>query len=215
MRIGGLFSPDGKLFQILSRFADLVILNLLWLICCIPIVTAGASMTALYYVLLKMVKGEESYIVKSFFHSFAENFKQATLIWGMFLGVGCLLYFDFYFCSHVGGDGMKILFIPFALIGALTIMALCYVFPVLSFFNNSIKKTLKNSILMAVAYLPYTVLIVGVTFMPVILLVVIPGGMVLGMFIDVVIGVAGFGWLNACIFQKLFVRYIPKPLCLK
>ncbi len=212
MKRSGLFTTDGKLFRALSKFADLVTLNLLWIVCCLPIVTIGASTTALYYVLLKMVKGEESYIAKDFFHSFLENFKQATRIWVIFCGIGSILYFDFYFSAHAGGEGTRLLFLPFALITALLIMTVCYVFPVLSFFKNSTKKTLKNSFFMALAHLPYTILIVIVTCMPVFILFFLPGGIVLGTFIDVVIGVAGFGWVNAYIFQKLFQRYIPRKI---
>ena len=65
-----LFSLDGKLFHILSRIADLILLNVLWLLSSLPIITIGASTTALYYVMLKIVKNEDSYIIRSFFHSF-------------------------------------------------------------------------------------------------------------------------------------------------
>lgn len=64
----------------MGRAADLMILNIVFIICCLPIVTIGASLTALHYVTLKMVRNEESYIVKSFFKSFKQNFKQATII---------------------------------------------------------------------------------------------------------------------------------------
>ena len=64
------FSMDNKFFTFMGKVADLFILNILCLICCIPIVTAGASITAMFYVTMKMVKNEESYIIKSFFKSF-------------------------------------------------------------------------------------------------------------------------------------------------
>ena len=76
--MGHFFSMDNKFFTFMGRVADLCILNIICLICCIPIVTAGASITAMYYVTLKMVRNEEAYIVRSFFKSFKENFKQAT-----------------------------------------------------------------------------------------------------------------------------------------
>ena len=75
-----LFSLDGKLFHILSRIADLILLNVLWLLSSLPIITIGASTTALYYVMLKIVKNEDSYIIRSFFHSFFQNIRQSTII---------------------------------------------------------------------------------------------------------------------------------------
>ena len=88
------FNMDNKFFSMMSRVADLILLNVLCIICCIPIVTAGASITAMFYVTLKMVRDEESYIVKSFFKSFKENFKQALVINIIMLAVGGVLALD-------------------------------------------------------------------------------------------------------------------------
>lgn len=71
----------------LSRVADLMILNMLMIACCIPVITIGASYTAMHYVVLKMIRGEDGYLVRGFFKSFKANFKQATLIWLMMLVV--------------------------------------------------------------------------------------------------------------------------------
>ena len=75
------FNLDSPVMQALGKMADLMWLNILTLICCIPVVTAGASLTAMHYMALKIVRNEECYITKGFFKSFKENFKQATLIW--------------------------------------------------------------------------------------------------------------------------------------
>ena len=78
--MNGFFNMDSPVMRFLSRVCDLMILNLLCLICCIPIITIGASITALYSVTLKMVKGEETYIVKGFFHALKQNFKISTIM---------------------------------------------------------------------------------------------------------------------------------------
>ena len=69
----------------LSRVADLMILNFLTLVCSIPVITAGAALTALHYSCLKMVRDEDSYLIKAYFKSFRENFRQATIIWVLLL----------------------------------------------------------------------------------------------------------------------------------
>ena len=86
-----LFNLDSPLMQGLSKMADLMWLNVLTLLCCLPVVTMGASLTAMNYVALKIVRDEECYISKSFFKSFKENFKQATIIWLMILVAALIL----------------------------------------------------------------------------------------------------------------------------
>ena len=89
-----LFNMDNKFFTVMGRVADLIMLNVVFLICCLPIVTIGASLTALHYVTLKMARNEESYIIRSFFKSFKQNFKQSTLIWILMAAVAVFLYME-------------------------------------------------------------------------------------------------------------------------
>jgi len=88
--------------QGLGKVADLMILNILAMICCIPIFTTGAALTALHYMSLKIVRGEECYIVKGFFKSFKQNFKQATVIWLILLVAIFILVGDFYIMQNSG-----------------------------------------------------------------------------------------------------------------
>ena len=76
------FNMDSPVMRFLSRLCDLMILNILCLICCIPIVTIGASITALYSVTLKMVKGEDSYIAKGFFDTIPKSIDEAAYLDG-------------------------------------------------------------------------------------------------------------------------------------
>ena len=80
-----IFEEGSPFIRFLNRMADLLIINLLTLLMCVPVITAGASLTAMHYVLLKMARDEEGYIVRSYFKSFKENFLQATGMWLIFL----------------------------------------------------------------------------------------------------------------------------------
>ena len=100
--MGRFFNMDNKFFVFMGKVADLCMLNLLCIACCSPVVTAGASQTALYYVTLKMVRNEEAYIFRSFFKSFKENFKQATIINVIMLIVAVLLYLDTNIAGNMG-----------------------------------------------------------------------------------------------------------------
>ena len=98
------FSLDSKFSQIMGRVFDLMMLNIIFLIMCIPIVTIGANFTAMYYVTLKMIKNEETYIFRTYWKSFRENFKQATAIWLILLAVLIVLILAF-FSSKVSVNG--------------------------------------------------------------------------------------------------------------
>ena len=144
--MGRFFNMDNKFFVFMGKVADLCMLNLLCIACCIPVVTAGASLTALYYVTLKMVRNEEAYIFRSFFKSFKENFKQATIINVIMLIVAVLLYLDTNIAGNMGQTTGKILRMIFAVFTLLYVMVLLYVYPVLAKFYNSIKKYIQKCV---------------------------------------------------------------------
>ena len=153
----------------MGKVADLFILNILCLICCIPIVTAGASITAMFYVTIKMVKNEESYIIKSFFKSFKQNFKQATVINLIMLVLAVILYVDMSIVKQMGqplGQIMNIIFLAFSV---LYVMVFLYIYPVLAKFYNSTRNTFIYAVLMSVRHLPYTVLMAVICACPVLL----------------------------------------------
>jgi uncharacterized membrane protein YesL len=159
----GLFSLDNPVMRFLSRVADVMALNLLFIICSIPIVTIGASLTAMYYCLFKIKEEEEGYLVKKFFHSFRENFRQATLMWLIFLALAILLILEFLMYRKVDGSiGTAVRAI--VLVGAIFWYLIgTYAFALQSRFYNSIKNTLTNAILLMFANGPRTIAILALT----------------------------------------------------
>ena len=158
---------EGSLFQrFLNKTADLLILNLITLLMCIPIITAGASLTAMHYVLLKMVRGEEGYIVKSYFRSFKRNFVQATVLWGIFLLIWGLMGSNLYMI--VRGSGRYPIWLPSSiLVGALClIMIMIYTFAMLSRFEASVFQTLVNAVMLAFGELPRSLEMLIITVVP-------------------------------------------------
>lgn len=202
--MNGLFAVDGKLYQVMGKLADLVLLNLLWVLCSIPVITAGASTAAFYSVLLKMARNEEAYIFRSFFHAFHENLRQASAVFGILLAACGLLGCDLYVCARMGGRAGKGLFTVFCVVAVFVYMTACYLFPVIAFFQNSTKKVFKNSFLLAIAYFPYTILIAAVSLCPWLLLFF--GEFVYAAFFDVVIGFSLAGLLNAHLLRRIFSR---------
>ena len=210
--MGNLFNPDNKFFVFMGRVADLMILNLLCIICCLPIVTAGPSITALYYVTLKMARNEESYIVKGFFHSFRQNLKQGIVINIIMLIIGVLLVFDLYFCRVMQGQSSfyKVLNYLFMVGLAVYAMLFTYIYPVLSKFYNTIKRTFLNALLMSVRHFPYTLLMLVITAAPIILVFAVSNTFAYVLLFYFLLGFSVLAYINSRFFVKIFDKYIPE-----
>ncbi|MCR4651694.1 MAG: YesL family protein [Lachnospiraceae bacterium] len=145
------FNMDNPVFVFLGRVADLIFLNFLAIICSLPIFTIGASWTALYYTTVKMVKKEESYIAKDFFKSFRLNFKQATGIWlvNLLVLLVFLLDLDIIFDPEMSIPKVVMVIIFAVMFIAVSIMICIY--PLLSRYTNTVKGTVKNAALVALA----------------------------------------------------------------
>ena len=210
--MGNFFSMDSKFFTFMGKVADLMILNVLCIICCIPIVTAGPAITAMFYVTLKMVRNEESYIVKGFFKSFKENLKQGILINLIMLLFGALILIDLRIMGNMEGSVYKALYTVFLAFGVVYIMIFLYIYPVLAKFYNSIKNTFVNALLMSIRHLPYTFLMALVTAAPVAAIIFIPSeGVQSGLMLaGIMIGFSLVAYINSYLFVKIFDNYIPK-----
>ena len=85
---------DNMIIRVLTRIFDFILLNILWVVCSIPIVTMGASTAALYSVMLKITKNQDGYIIKDYFKAFCENFRQGTIVWMILALLGSLIGAD-------------------------------------------------------------------------------------------------------------------------
>ena len=148
-----LLDLDSPVIRLLGRLTDLMALNIIFLASCLPVITVGAAWTALYYVTLKMVRNEESYIFSSYWKAFRENFRQATVIWGGVLCMLVVLVLDFRMTGPLENGGLKPLQMLLAGVGLLFSMLVLYVFPLLARFQNTIPKMLQNALLIAVRHL--------------------------------------------------------------
>lgn len=168
-----LFNLDGPVLQFINKIVYSVYLNILWFICSIPIITIGASTTALFYVTLKMSKNEEGNITKAFFRSFRENFRQGTLIWLILLALGIVLGVDGYVLYHMRFENLfwTLCTAVFCVAAAAYAVILMYIFPLLARFDNTTGAMFKNALFIGIRFLFCTILMAAVYF--VMLLVVI------------------------------------------
>lgn len=195
-----LFDMDSPLMQGLSKMADLMWLNILTVICCLPVVTVGASLTALNYMALKIARDEECYITKGFFKSFRANFKQATAIWLIFLIVIIVLVVDF---RIMWAPGAEVNMIIQTLIGAsalFCLFAFMFVFPLLAKFDNPVLKTIKNAFLVSAVQFPKTILMIVLYVIPVLLFI----DVYLAIPLTLMFGLSVPAWLSAKMYGKFF-----------
>lgn len=164
-------SYDSPFGQLMMKLCYSCYLNILWFICCIPIVTIGASTTALYYTSLKIVRGEDHALTRMFFRSFRENFRQSTVLWLLLLAIGLVLAGDGYIAYHLrtastGGPAVMWTLILALVIAAAVayVIVLLFVFPLVASVSNTNWAMLKNSFFIGTHYLFCTILVFAVHF---------------------------------------------------
>ncbi|MEE3420398.1 MAG: DUF624 domain-containing protein [Lachnospiraceae bacterium] len=154
-----LFDPDGPFLTVLTAIANVAIVNILTLALCVPMVTAGAAFTAADYVLFHMVEQTDTYIVRSYFKSFKENFRQATVIWLLYLVVILLGAADVYIIRHSDAPSVGLI-VVLVVIAAIFLSGMIYTFAYLSRYSDKTGVVLKNAWILDFANLPKSVLMV-------------------------------------------------------
>lgn len=208
--MGKFFNMESPLMRFMTKVADIMLLNFLFILTSIPVVTIGAAWTALYYVTMKMVRDEESGIVRSYFYAFRLNFRQATILWIGTMAVFVLLIADLLILARIDSPVAAAMNTGILVVGVVLMMILQYLFPSVAKFDAGIIQTMKNACLMAVAHLPKTALMTafcaGCIFISFYSGRTLPVAIVIWVFIG--FGLVAFG--NSSILVKIFDVYIPK-----
>lgn len=155
------FGVDSPLYKFLSKLLDVIRLNFLWIIFSIPIITMGASTVAAMSVALKMADDEEGYIGRSFLKAFKENWKQGTLLWLITAAAVYAIYLDFQFFEALEGNPMIFLIVGIAST-ILAVSALLYAYPLSARYENTLFRTINNSIEISRRYFGRTLMLVVV-----------------------------------------------------
>ena len=147
------FAYDGSFVRFMTHAVDLVVLSFLFIVCSLPVFTAGAAFSALYYSVNKVIRHDRGYVFKEYFKAFKQNFRQSTIIWAILiiaytvLGTECYLMYQY----AIKGQTIGYLYFPLMIIVALIVVWTLYLFPYIARFNNSTKAIMKNAALMAIA----------------------------------------------------------------
>lgn len=199
---------DSRFSRVLNRLTELILLNFIFILTCLPILTIGASVTALYSTALKMARNEEGYIFQGYFKDFAANFKQATAFWLIEL----LLYFQLHVLTVAaavnGGYMIQIYTVITWVLGILYSMYFLFVFPLTATFQNTFFRIAKNAFVMIISHLPWV--------LAAYLIVAIPLAVSFGintkilqfaMLFWILIGFALVTFLSSFCLNRIFKRY--------
>ena len=177
-----LFSIDGPLYSFFSRLLDMIKLNLLWCLFSLPIVTIGASTAAAFAVTLKMVDEREGYIAKQFWNAFKANLKQGIPTGLMNLFFVYALYLDFQLFHAV--EGNPIVFLILGIVGSVMCFGyFIYAYALMARYDNTLLRTIKNSMDISVKYFGRTVMIAVVVAVEIVIFIINTTTMFLGLLI--------------------------------
>ena len=186
----------------MNKVADLVIVNLLTILCCIPIVTIGAAYTAMYQVLLKLYKNELSGIGKEFFRAFRQNMKVATILWIIYLLFVIIIVIDFVLIQVVNTQFNYFFALSLFVVIALILTSASWCFALLSRYKNSILTTLLNSFVVGITHLLLTIAILVLALTPLLAMILyLPS-----ILIVLMCGVSLTGYLQIILFNKVFIQ---------
>jgi len=209
-RMNDLFGVDSPLTRVLTKIADLMIANLLFIVTSLPVITIGAAVTALNYTTMKILRDEQTSIVKDYWRSFRENFKQATVLWGIVVLLGAVMAAWYLVVDKLIQPGaLRVgLWVVFYLILFRLVMAVVWLFALQSKFVNTVRETLRNARLLPIRHLFTTVMVLIVTTLPVVVTVFYPKAVGYGL-AWLLIGFSGVCFLNSIFLNAVFRKYVP------
>ena len=200
-----LFHYENPFIQFLVRVGDLMILNALFILCSLPVVTLGASLTAMHRVTQNMLFEQEEPLLKAFFRAFRQNFRQSTLAWLVELVVIVSLVCDVLLVmAYFDGGLAKAMYILVAVLAILVAGVFSYLMPLIARYENGMRQQVYNAVVLAIIKLPKTVLLMLLNLLPVILLLISVPVFVQTLIFWVIIGFAFVSFLTSSILKPVF-----------
>ena len=205
-----IFSPDSFLIKTLTLLFDLMYLNAMFLICCLPIFTIGAAATALYAVLFKRLRGKDIKVGKTYFAEFKANFKQATLFWIPYFLIVAFLAADIYISHNILPESFRFLQYPVSIVLFILLWATVLVFPQMALFKSPTRQIIKNSAILGLVNFP----IIGMVFIIHIFIFLIADlsakAEVIVFSLFLFIGFAALAWFFCIFYRRIFMKIIEK-----
>lgn len=205
-----IFRYNSPLMRFLNRLADIMILNVLYVVCCLPIITAGAATTALYSCTMKLDEPDEQRIIRRFFRAFCADYGRSSalfFIWAVAMVLVLInLWFYFVLLRDVDGWYRILPMIPTVLL----LLFSSYLFPLQAYFDNGFWQLLKNALSLALVHLPMTAVITAINCIPVLLLYFKTDVFVYLMAVWTLFGFALIAYMNGYLCKTVFHKHLPQ-----
>ena len=202
-----MYQEQHIIIRILTHIFDFILLNILWLLTSIPIVTLGAATAALYSVMMSIAEKKEGYIIKDYWKAFCRNFKQSTVVWILLLFLGACLWFDLTFIGVVPGLFRQIGTVVLGAVLIFYFMEYIFVFPLIAKFENSTGNMIKNALLIPVSRLPYALMILFMTGAAIMVTFLNQMTIMIGAVIWSAIGVSVLSYANSLLLVKMLAPF--------
>ena len=161
--MGGFFSSDGPLYQFLDKIGHLILLNILWLLCCLPVVTIIPATTAFYYATIKSIRRGHGYAFREFFTSFKNNLARGIPLSLVLTALGLLLMFNFKVAWQAQTKQSTVFAMIYLVLLFFYAGFVIYICPVLSRFSIRIRPLARMASVMVFRHLPVTILLMAGT----------------------------------------------------
>jgi len=165
---------DTRVYRWLEVATDFFLLNLMWLVACLPVVTIFPSTAAMFGVVRDWARGKEGSLTRTFITRFRENLGQSLLVGAIWTVFGVALFLDFLVASQLSFGAEVVLKFLLVLVSALYAFGSVFLFPVMVHYEADWKTVIRNSLLMSIGRLPTTVMCLVLLAVMVGLTVVVP-----------------------------------------
>ena len=201
-----IFSPDSLLIKALTLLFDLMYLNLLFLICSIPIFTIGAAATALYAVLFQRIRGKEIKVGKTYFAEFKSNFRQATAFWVPFFLIVAFLSADVYISHNILPEAYRFLQYPVSIVLFIILWTTVLVFPQMALFKSPTRQIIKNSALLSIVNFPIIMMVFVIHIFLFLIADLSAKSEVIVISVLLFFGIAALAWFFCLFYRRIFIK---------
>ena len=201
------FVIDSPVMRFLGRIGDIIILNLIFVVTALPVVTVGMALSALYTVAMKLARGEDPSVLREYIRAFWRNRKPATICWLIMAAAGALIFLDFRLAGAFGGTLYTVVRLLLAMIFGVWMLTFLYLFPYIARFENTVFHSVKNALFLSAAHLPSTVVMLVISIGLAVITLFTSRTFVIGTIWWFFAGFAAAAYTQSFLFCRIFSKY--------
>ena len=201
------FVIDSPVMRFLGRIGDIIILNLIFVVTALPVITVGTALSALYTVAMKLARGEDPSVLREYMRAFRRNMKPATICWLIMAAAGALIFLDFRLVGAFGGALYTVVRLLLAMIFGVWMLTFLYLFPYIARFENTVFHSVKNALFLSAAHLPSTVMMLVISVGLIVVTLFTSRTFVIGTIWWFFAGFAAVAYVQSFLLSRIFAKY--------